>query len=433
MTTDHGLRTTDPGAPRLADRVVEAEAGHARLWLLPTPARDVVAFRGSFETAPDFSTDDDLTQHLLADLLDKGTRGRDRFEIAEALEGRGAELSFYPDGLRVGFAGRTLRGDLADVLALVAEQLRTPLLDPDEFRKEQARAVAGVRQAMDSTGAQASGALRRRLYGPVHPNYNRPLDEERAALEALTVEHVRDYHAAHFGGTALRIAFAGDLDPDAATAAVGAHLGDWAPHGLAARYDPDAAPAAPGRAEVPIPEKQNLDCLLGHALALRRDHDDFLPLYVGTFALGGNFSARLMQEVRDRQGLTYSIGAAVSSITVEHGGHWRVAVSLSGANLARGLAETEAVVRAFVEEGIRPDELAEKQETIAGLHVVGLATTSGLAARLLVNAERRFPVAYLDDYPDLVYALTTDAVNDAVRRHLDPDRLHLAVAGTLPD
>src|SRR5690606_28971859 len=119
-------------------------------------------------------------------------------------------------------------------------------------------------------------------------------------------------------------------------------------------------------------------------------------------------------------------------VAVEHGGHWLVRVSLSGENLERGLAATEAVIRRFLAEGIGEDELAEKQETIAGSHVVGLATTSGLAARLLVNAERGFPVAYLDEYPALVRALTVDEVNAALRRHLDPDRLHLAVAGTLP-
>jgi predicted Zn-dependent peptidase len=179
-------------------------------------------------------------------------------------------------------------------------------------------------------------------------------------------------------------------------------------------------------------DRHNLDARLGHAVALRRSDADFVALYVGNFALGGNFSSRLMQEVRDVQGLTYGISSALSGVTVEHTGHWCVSVGLSGAHLVRGLAATEAVVRRFVEEGVHEAELAEKQETIAGTHLVGLATTSGLAARLLVNAERGFPVAYLDDYPALVRALTVDEVNAAARRHLHPDRLHLAVAGTFP-
>ncbi|MEL6614341.1 MAG: insulinase family protein, partial [Bacteroidota bacterium] len=85
-------------------RVADLQAGPARILALPTGIRDVVSFRGSFETAPDLGRHDDVTQSLVTDLLDKGTVHRDRFAIAEALDGRGARLSFYSDGLRAGFA-----------------------------------------------------------------------------------------------------------------------------------------------------------------------------------------------------------------------------------------------------------------------------------------------------------------------------------------
>ena len=67
------------------------------------------------------------------------------------------------------------------------------------------------------------------------------------------------------------------------------------------------------------------------------------------------------------------------------------------------------------------DELREKLTAIAGGYKVGLATTGGLAASLLVNAERGFPTGYLDDYPALIEALTADQVNAAIARYLDPD------------
>ena len=79
------------------------------------------------------------------------------------------------------------------------------------------------------------------------------------------------------------------------------------------------------------------------------------------------------------------------------------------------------------------EALDRTRTTLAGLHVVALATTGSLAARLLVNAERGFEVDYLDRYPDLVSALTAGEVTAAVRRHLRPGDLHEAVAGTLPE
>ena len=416
----------------LAPRALDTTAGAARLLLLPTDARDIVSFRGSFEAAPDLSRDDDVVQGLVADLLDKGTRRRDRFEIAEALEGRGAELSFYSDGLRMGVAGRCLRDDLEAVVALLAEQLREPALDDDEVEKALVRAVAGVRRSRESTGTQASGALARRLYGPAHPNFALDPDVELARLDTVTADEVRAYHAGHVGSDGLVLALVGDVDAEAARSAVEAHLGDWAPHGREPVFDAAADPAPPGRVAVEMADRRNLDVRLGHAVGLRRDADDFLAAYAGVYALGGNFSGRLMQTVRDEQGLTYGIGAGIASPSVRHDTHVQVQVTLSQGSLGRGVEATRREVAAYVAEGISEEALDRTRTTLAGLHVVGLATTSGLAARLLVNAERGFDVAYLDRYPDLVRALTTDAVTAAIRAYVRPDDFHEAVAGTLP-
>jgi predicted Zn-dependent peptidase len=417
----------------LAPRVHDATAGSARLLLLNTGVRDVVSFRGSFESAPDLGAADDVVQSLVSNLLDKGTQRRDRFEIAAALEGRGAQISFYSDGLRMGFAGRALRDDLGDVIAILAEQLRTPALDADEVQKAVVRAIAGVRRSLESTGSQASGALARRLYGPAHPNYALAPEDELAAVEAVTPEAVRQYHDEHVGSDGLTIAFAGDVDAAAVERAVEASLGDWAPHGRQPVFDAAADPEPPGRTVVEMADRRNLDVRLGHAVDLRRDSDDFLAAFAGVFALGGNFSGRLMQTVRDEQGLTYGIGASLGGPSVRHDGHVRVNVTLSQENLDRGLAATRAEVEAFVAEGVGEDALAATRTTLAGQHVVALATTSGAAARLLVNAERGFDVGYLDRYPDLVQSLTTDEVTAAVRRHLRPADLHETVAGTLLD
>jgi zinc protease len=179
-------------------------------------------------------------------------------------------------------------------------------------------------------------------------------------------------------------------------------------------------------------DRRNLDVRLGHPIAVRRDSDDYLALYAGVFTLGGNFSSRLMQTVRDEQGLTYGISASLGSTAIEYDGHVYVSVTLSQDSVEAGIAATRAEVEAFEAEGVPEAALAATRTTLAGQHVVALATTGGVAARLLVNAERGFDVGYLDRYPDLIRDLAPDAVTDAVRRHLRPDDLHESVAGTMP-
>ena len=418
---------------RIAPRVSDLAAGPARLLALPTGLRDVVSFRGSFRSAPDLASGDDVTQDLVAALLDKGSRHRDRFQIAEALDDRGARLSFYSDGLRMGFAGRCLRQDLDLVLGLAAEQLREPAFDPDEVEKAKRKAIASVRRATESTGAMASGAYTRRLYPGDHPTRIPTPESEAAALEAITPEAVRAYHAQHVASDGLILALVGDVEPEPVAERVREALGAWPAHGLEARFTPEAPGGGAGTEHVAMPDKPNLDVRMGHAVPLRRDAEDFLALFAGVFALGGNFSGRLMQTVRDEQGLTYGIGARLAGVAVEHDMDVRVSVSLSQENLERGIAATREVVDAWAADGVTPEEVARTQTTLTGQHAVALATTGGLAARLLVNAERGFGVDYLDRYPERVAALTPEAVTAAVRQYVDPARFATVTAGTAPE
>ena len=426
------LTANRPPILPFATRTVNVEAGPARLLVLPTATRDVVSFRGSFLTAPDLATPDDLVLDVLASVLDKGTRHRDRHAFADALDGRGTRLSFYADSLRIGFAGRALRSDLPDVLALAAEALREPLLDASEVQKAVDRSVAGVRRSRESTGQQAAGALARRLVGPAHPNHVYTPDREEYLVAAITPEAVREAWQKHIGADGLLLAIVGDADPGAAAAAVADRFGGWATHGGAARFEATATPEAPGREDLFIADRASLDVRLGHAVSLRRDSPEFLAAFAAIFALGGNFSSRLMQTVRDEQGLTYGISAGLAGTAVEHDAAVSVSVSLSGEALERGIDATRAEVERFVAEGVSAEALDQTRTTLAGQHVVALATTGGLAARLLVNAERGFDVGYLDEYTARVHALTEAEVTEALRRHVRPVDLHTVVAGTIP-
>lgn len=182
-----------------------------------------------------------------------------------------------------------------------------------------------------------------------------------------------------------------------------------------------------------MPEKSNVDVRMGHAVPIRRDHEDYPALYVGNYILGGNFAARLMTHIRDEQGLTYHIGSGLSGITTHYAGYWQVSVTLSHDKLEEGISATKDVIRRFIEDGATEDELDAKKTTITGSYTVGLATTRRLAHSILTNAERGFDVDYLDRFPEEIRALTLEEVNEAVRRYLTPDAMHEALAGTVPE
>jgi predicted Zn-dependent peptidase len=432
--SDPSSSRSSTSLPNLAPRIHDRAAGPGRLLTLETAVDDIVSWRGSFLAYPDLAAGDDVLQELTVSLLDKGTERRDRFELARVLEECGAKLNLSSDGLYVDVSGRALVEDLPQVLDVLAEMLQVPAFDETEFEKARAQAVAEVQRRMEKTGAQASAALTRRLFGAGHPNYSAEPEETLRRLRACTIEDVRDYHATHFGSTDWTLAVVGDLEHDPVESIVAEAFEGWEPHGAEPTHETEGrADDEPGRSVIPMPDKSNVDVRMGHAVPLRRDHDDYAALYVGNYILGGNFAARLMNVVRDEKGLTYHVGSSVSGVTTRYAGYWQTRVTLSHDALEEGVAATTEVVRDFVSEGATADELADKKTTITGSYTVGLATTQRLAQSILTNAERGFDVGYLDRFPEEIEALTLEEVNEAVRTYVRPDAMHEALAGVAPE
>ena len=419
-------------SPSFANRVHDRPVGPCRLLTLQMPVEGFVSWRGSFRTHPNLSTHEDLVQQLTVGMLDKGTTTHDRFELAALLEDRGAQLSVSSDGLYVDVSGQMLTDDAATVFDVCADMLRAPSFPDEEFPKVQAQQLAQVQRSMQKTGAHAGRRLMQRLFSVDHPNYSRDFEDEIEALQQIEQADLQAYHGQHITPHAFTLVVVGDLDHTAIEETVRSAFGNWSGTAPTPTHATEAMACTHGDVAIPMADRDNIDVRFGHALALRRDDPDYLPLYVGNYILGGNFSARLMATVRDEMGLTYGIRSGFSGISTEYDGAWRIAVTLSPDALDAGLEATRSVVRDFVEEGATADELDAKKTTITGSYNVGLATTRRVAQSLLTNAERGFSVAYLDEFPERIQAITLDEVNNAVRTYFDPDALHTAMAGSVP-
>jgi zinc protease len=142
------------------------------------------------------------------------------------------------------------------------------------------------------------------------------------------------------------------------------------------------------------------------------------------------FTGRLMSTVRDREGLTYDIGARVGDDSFTDGAFF-ISATFAPALLEKGLASTQRVLRQWWAEGVTPAELKDHQQNLVGTYQVGLSTSGGLAGALLATAQRGLPIDWLDRYPNLIRSLTADQVNAAIKKYLDPDKMILVQVGTL--
>lgn len=429
------IRSASRGAPQhWASRVRIQQLGPIRLITVRTNVEGVITLRGSFEGGGTAYAGYPLLASITAQMLDKGTRRRDKFQIAQELERRGAQLSFSAGTFRLGFSARFLKQDQEAVLELLAEQLREPAFDAGEFEKVKLQALAGLRRALESTAAVARNVLLRQLYDPQHPNYEPDLEEQLRSLEALTLEDVRRFYETHYGPQRMILVAVGDVDEASLARSVRRLFGGWASKTLKATFVGRVRSQTPsGVLTRYMPDKANVDVYLAHPLALTRTDPDYMPVFLANFILGGNFSARLMQTVRDSLGLTYGIGSSLSGITPWTQGHWQITVTLAPENTRRGIEATQEQLRKFVQGGVSSEEVEAKKSTLIGNFKVGLATSSGLASTILNYEELGLGVTYLDRYPLEIQRLTVDQINQVIRKYFHPDRLLIVAAGTVED
>ena len=180
-----------------------------------------------------------------------------------------------------------------------------------------------------------------------------------------------------------------------------------------------------------MPGKANVSFALGQASGLRYGEDDYLALNLGTAVLGsGFFSARLLDVVRTREGLTYGITANLGADTYTDG-VWMIQAGFAPELLEKGTESVRRELRRFCTDGVTAEELATFKVTLAGSYKVTLSTTEELAGTVLGAVERGLGPEWVDDYLVRMQTLTLEDVNAAIRKHLNPDRMVMIRAGTM--
>jgi zinc protease len=400
----------------------------------PTHVRDVVVVLGALPAGDAMAGAGNAAVPSLNGLmLDRGTATLDKFAIAERLENVGASISFGVGTQSLEIRAKCLRKDLPMVLSILAAELRTPAFPAAELAKVKQQFIGSLRDSLQNTGVRAQEAFSRAVFPPGHPNRPHSLEDMLSATESATLDEIKAFHAKYVGPKHLTLIFAGDVSDAEVRREVAKDFGGWKGGEDYLRSAPPTTAAQEAAAhdiEVPIKDKPSTTIVFGQADGLRYRDPDALPLRVGTAILGQGFTGRLMGTVRDREGLTYGIAAAVSADSLADGA-WSISATFAPALLDRGIASTRRVLEAWWKDGVTDEELAARKQGMIGGYFVGLSTTGGLAATILATIQRGYDLNWLDDYPAAVRAMTREDVNRAIRTHLDPSSMVLVEAGSV--
>jgi zinc protease len=363
-------------------------------------------------------------------MLDRGTESLDKFAIAAELDNVGAEIAFSVGTQSLEIRAKCLKKDLPLVLGLIAAELRTPALQPAEFDKAKQQFAGALQGSLQNTEARADEAFGRAIFPEGHPNRPYPVADYLSAAQSATLEEVKAFHAKYYGPAHMTLVLVGDVPVAEARAEIAKDFAGWTGGEDYIRAAKPAVAHGPRVLPVVLNDKPSVSVILGQATGLRYQDPGALALRVGTAVLGRGFTGRLMGTVRDKEGLTYNISAALGEDSIADG-TWDISASFAPELLDKGIAATRRELDKWWKDGVTETELTQHKQGIVGSYLVSLSTTGGLAGAIVAAVQRGYDLNWLDQYPEAVNALTLEQVNGAIKAHLNPSTMVLVKAGSL--
>jgi len=433
----------DPTPATIDARTSVVEIDGVKVALLPKKNRgETVTFTLALRYGNERSLEGLATAAgMLPSMLMAGTSKYDRQQLRQKFDELGARMGGGGGrrGGRGGGAGvlsfsmDAKRATLPEAIRLLGEVLRDPSFPADEFQQMRAQSLAGMAQMQTDPQMLAGVALSRGLsdYPRGDVRHARTIDETIADLEGTTLEQVKSLWKEQLSGAVGEAAIVGDFDPDAAVAELRTALAGWKSGTPIERVERRVkADVAAAKEEILTPDKANAVFSAGLAFPLDDDSPDAVALEIGNFILGGGaLSSRLGDRIRQKEGLSYGVNSSVSIPARGDDARFSISAITNPANM--DAVETAAMeeLRRFLQSGPSADELAAAKTAWLEARKTARSSDGAIAGQLASNLDLGRSMARVAEEEQRIESLTPQEVQDAFRRHVDPDRLIIIRAG----
>ena len=417
----------DPSQANIDKRTQRLAFGDLKVALLPKQNRgNTVNVSTNFRWGDEKTlTNRMLAGELTAAMLTRGTSKMTRQQIADEmtrLQMTGGLSTF-----------QTTRTHLPDALKLLAHVMKDASFPADEYAQLQRQLVTGLASQLDNPETLSRDVLLTHFntYPPGDPRHYVPLKQRIDAIQKMPLDSLRGFFTDFYGTARGEIAIVGDFDANQTAALLKELFTGYASKAPYAHVDREFREVKPARLVVDTPDKENAIIRTRLDLPLRDDDPDAAALTLANDIFGGGagLSNRIIDRLRQRDGLSYGAG---SGLTI--GSRTRLATWALGALVApQNAARAEQAIRDELERARRDGFTAKEVED----------AKRGILQERLVNRSQDGIVAgawtsYLDlgrtfefskQFEDRLRALTVEQVNAAFRKYIEPDRLVFILAG----
>jgi zinc protease len=364
---------------------------------------------------------------LTSAMLQRGTRTKTRQQISNEFSRLRATVGVSASGASI----ETVRENLPAVMRLVAEVLREPSFPESEFAQLKQSGLAGLEAQRSDPGALSGIVLRRHIdpLPPAHWAYNPTLDERIERLKAVTLDEVRACYTDFLGASNSELAVVGDFEPAEVARLAEELFGDWKSPRPYQRIPARLAQVEPIDQAIRTPDKANATYRAAANLKLRDDDPDFPALVLANYLFGGSIDARLARRVREKEGLSYSVGSYLNASSLDEKGEFGISAIFAPQNRDRVDAAVADELRRMALEGFSPEEVEAGKKSWLQARQIARNRDTAIASRLGLYLEIGRTYNWDAELEKRVTALSAKDVSDTVRRRLDGVKLSVVKAG----
>ncbi|HJU83985.1 MAG TPA: pitrilysin family protein [Holophagaceae bacterium] len=368
---------------------------------------------------------------LAGGMLMRGTAAHTRQQLKDELDRLKAQVTLAGGADTVTARITATRSTLPATLRLVAEMLKESSFPAAEFQTLVQEHLTGLEQQRNEPNFLASQALRQHMdpYPAGHPRHVDSVDESVAELKAATPEQAKAFHDRFYGAQAADLAIVGDVDAAAAKALALELFGAWTAKAPFERMPQLLKPVQAMDRPIETPDKANAIFIAAEGMPLRNGDADYPALMIANHILGGGAKNRLVDRIRQKEGISYGVGSGLNAGAQDAAAQWFCFAIYAPENLAKLDAAFHEELGRALKEGFTPEELAAAKQSWKQDQEVELTQDPVLSSKLSGYLFLDRTLAFDADLAKKVDTLSLDQVNGALRKWLDPARLSIVKAG----
>lgn len=354
-----------------------------------------------------------------------GTKQRTAAEISEQMDFTGGSLSAKAGKDYCAFSLNVLKKALPTGLEILSDVLANPAFLPAEIEKKRAEFKARIRKEEEDPGALAQKIFLGELFN--NGFYGQPLLGTESSISGLQREDLLDFYQNKLTRSRAICSIVGQITEDEFISLSREYMQSWPAEPAGTLVE--IPPGRPREKRVKKIERDltQANIVLGHE-GIPRDHPDYYSVFVMNHILGGGgFRSRLMNSIREERGLAYSIYSMFAS--GKHAGYFQVMVETKNSSAGEAIDQILREMESIRADGIAGEELDEVKLYLTGSFPLKIDTNTKIANLLADMEFYGLGLDYPERFPEIINALSKTDVEDAAKKHLDPENYTVAIVG----